>query len=61
MRYFLGIVGIQRFSDFSLSSQYSDTLILFSMFLIIVEIFSFICGCKHKWPNHVKTSRAFLL
>ena len=29
------------------------------MFSRIVEIFSLIRGCRHNWPNHVKTSRAF--
>ena len=29
------------------------------MFSRIVEIFSLIRGCRHNWPNHVKTSHAF--
>ena len=40
MRYFLGIMGILGFCDFSSSSQYFDTPILFSVFSRIVEIFS---------------------
>ena len=42
-------------------SSHCNTLInLVLVFSRIVETFSFIRGCRHNWPNHVKTSHAFL-
>ena len=57
MRYFLGIVGILRFTEFFLvvdSSQYFDTPIL-SLCFQNSGIFSLIRRCKRDWPNHFKT------
>ena len=49
---FLSIVGILGFCNFMIFPSRGNTLIL--CFQNSIR-FSLICGCKHDWPNHVKT------
>ena len=64
MRYFLGIMGILGFHDFLIfpsRREYFDTLILYSVFIIVKKIFSSVDVEGMIGGTMLKPSYAFML